>query len=75
MKLFKAIAQGGPVGFAHTLREAWIAHRLRRARNLMESERALHRVHMAQLRAEIDHLELHQIRITHRAASFWKALS
>lgn len=75
MKLFKALAQGGPVGFAHALREAWIAHRLRRVRTLMDRERSLHRLHIAQLRAELDRLALRQVGITHRAASYWKALS
>lgn len=75
MKLFKALAQGGPLGLAHVLREAWIAHRLHRISTLMERERALHRLHMSQLRAERDRLALHQVSTTQRAAAFWRAMS
>ena len=75
MNVFKTIAIGGPVGFAHALREAWVARRIRRIAIYMDRERALHREHMAQLRAELDALQAKQISSTARAASFWKGQS
>ncbi|MFT4243535.1 MAG: hypothetical protein QM569_14780 [Acidovorax sp.] len=71
----KIYIQGGPVGLSHALREAWLDHRLRRVCTLMDRERALHREHMAQLRAELDALQARQISSTTRATSFWKGLS
>ena len=59
-------------------RVGWLlagARRLRRVASLMDRERALHREHMAQLRAELDALQSRQISSSARAASFWKGLS
>lgn len=75
MKLFKALIQGGPVGLAHTVREAWIARRIRQVSALMDQERELHRMHTQQLRTEFNRLLLRQAHITQRATSFWRALS
>lgn len=75
MKLFKAIAQGGPVGLAHAIREAWLARRIRRVSILMDRERQLHREHMAQLRAELDSLAVAKTSATNEAARYWRALS
>lgn len=75
MNALKTLILGGPVGLAHAVREAWVARRLRRVASLMDRERALHREHMAQLRAELDALESSHISATARAASFWKGLS
>ncbi len=73
MQLFKALTPGGLQGLAHALREAWIARRIARVRQHMERERALHLEQMAQLRAELDALQLRQVRTTARAALFWRA--
>ena len=59
MNVLKTLILGGPVGLA----------------SLMDRERALHREHMAQLRAELDALQSRQISSSARAASFWKGLS
>lgn len=75
MNVLKAIAIGGPVGLAHVVREAWVARRIRRIAIYMDRERALHREHMDQLRAELDALQAQQISSTARATSFWKGLS
>lgn len=75
MNVLKTLILGGPVGLAHAVREAWVARRLRRVATLMDRERALHREHMAQLRAELDALQSRQISSSARAASFWKGLS
>ena len=75
MTLFKAITQGGPVGLAHALREAWLARRIRRVSILMDRERQLHREQMAQLRAELDALSVAKTTATNDAASYWRALS
>lgn len=75
MNVSKSFVLGGPVGIAHALREAWIARRIRRVALYMDRERALHRAHMAQLRAELDALLARQISATARATSFWKGLS
>lgn len=75
MNVLKTIVVGGPLGLAHALREAWIARRIRSTATLMDRERALHREHMAQLRAELDALCSRQISSTARATSFWKGLS
>lgn len=72
---FKTLIVGGPLGLSHALREAWHARRIRRVSELMDRERALHRAHMAQLRAELDALLARQISATARATSFWKGLS
>lgn len=48
-------------GMAHALRKALIARRIARVRIFMERERCMHLQHMAQLRAELDALELRQI--------------
>ncbi len=73
--VLKTLAQGGPVGVAHALREAWLAHRIRRVSLYMNRECALHREHMAQLRAELDALHARQISANARATGFWKGLS
>lgn len=75
MTLFKCLAQGGPVGLAHALREAWIAHRIRRVALFLDQERDLHREHMAQLHAELRRQAQRQVSATQRAAAFWRALS
>lgn len=75
MKLFKALAQGGPVGLAHAVREAWIAHRIRHVSGLMEHERELHRENTAMLRAEMSRLVLRQANAAQRAATYWRGLS
>ncbi|ABM34664.1 hypothetical protein QRO08_03655 [Paracidovorax citrulli] len=41
-----------------SLRERWLMHRYLRTRVLMQRERSLHHMHMAQLRAERDALAL-----------------
>ena len=71
----KTLIVGGPLGLAHALREAWYARRIRRVSLYMDRERALHREHMEQLRAELDALQTRQVSATHRATSFWKGLS
>lgn len=73
--LFKTFVVGGPLGLAHALREAWLAHRIHRVSTYITRERALHREHMEQLRAEQDALLARQVSATHRATSFWKGLS
>lgn len=72
-QLFKALSVRGLQGLAHTLRQALIARRIARVRHHMERERALHLEQMAQLRVELDALQLRQINTTARAARFWKA--
>lgn len=42
------------------LRRAWVAWRINRIASFMQRERALHHMHMAQLRAEIDVLQVRQ---------------
>lgn len=74
MNFFKRLAQGGPVGLVHALREAWVAHQIRHVSMLMERERSLHLEHMAQLRGELNRLVLRQANATQRAAAFWRAL-
>lgn len=54
---FKAIARA-----IARLQQLWIAHRIEQVRTHMRRERALHQQHMAQLRAELDALELIQVR-------------
>lgn len=71
----KTLIIGGPVGIAHALREAWLAGRMRRVSLYMDRERALHREHMAQLRAELDSLQASKTSAAARAASYWRALS
>ena len=75
MTVLKTLVQGGPVGIAHALREAWLARRIRRVSTYMTRERELHREHVDQLRAELDALLARQVSATHRAASYWRALS
>lgn len=75
MTLFKAITQGGPVGLVHAMRQAWLARRIRRVSTMMDRERLLHREHMAQLRAELDHLAAAKTAATNDAAQYWRALS
>lgn len=75
MKLFKAFVHGGPVGLAHAVREAWIAHRIRQVSSHLDMERELHREHTAQLQHELKGLMLRQVTVTQRAASFWRAMS
>ena len=72
-QLFKALSVGGLQGLAHTLREALITRRIARVRHHRERERALHLEQMAQLRAELDALQLRQVDTTARAAQFWRA--
>lgn len=74
MKLIKALVQGGPVGLAHAMREAWIAHRINAVANMLDQEQVLHRENTTQLRAELHKLALRQVRYTQRAAAFWRAL-
>ena len=74
MKLFKTLMKGGPVGLAHAVREAWIAHRISQVSELMDRESDLHRLHAQQLRSEFNRLLLRQAEATQRAASLWRAL-
>jgi hypothetical protein len=55
--LFKP-RSAGAAGLA--LRRAWVAWRIGRIATFMQRERALHHMHMAQLRAELDALQLRQ---------------
>lgn len=75
MNFLKTLALGGPVGLAHALREAWLERRMRRICTYMDRERALHREHMAQLRAELSALAQRQASSAQRAARYWRALS
>ena len=75
MTLFKALVQGGPVGLVHALREAWIAHRIRQVSANLEQERELHRAHTTLLSLEMKRLLMRQTEVTHRATSFWRAMS
>lgn len=75
MKLFKALAQGGPVGLAHAVREAWIAHRIRHVSTMLEQETALHRENTAMLHREMNRLLLRQANAAQRAATYWRGLS
>lgn len=75
MTLFKALIQGGPLGLAHAVREAWIAHRIHQVSNHLDMERELHREHTAQLQHELKSLMLRQASVTQRATSFWRAMS
>lgn len=70
-----ALVRGGPVGLAHTLREAWLARRMRRISLYMYRERELHRKHMAEMKTEMDALIARQQSATARAAAYWSALS
>ncbi len=49
-------------------RRHWLAHRLYRVHECMRRERALHRQHMAQLRAELDALQL-RLALAHAGAA------
>jgi cell division protein FtsL len=75
MKLFKALAQGGPVGLAHAVREAWIAHRIRQVITMLDQETALHRENQAMLNMEMNRLLLRQANAAQRAATYWRGLS
>ena len=70
----KALLLGGPLGLAHALREAYIARRIRRVAVCMDRERELHRMHMAQMRKELDALAQRQNSAAQRAAAHWSAL-
>lgn len=74
MNYLKTLAFGGPVGVAHALREAWLARRMRRICTYMDRERALHREHMAQLRAELVSVALRRTSGVPRAAQCGRAL-
>jgi hypothetical protein len=54
---FKALARA-----IARLQQLWLAHRIDQVRTHMRRELALHQQHMAQLRAELDALELRQVR-------------
>ena len=49
-------------------RRHWLAHRLHRVHECMRRERALHQQHMAQLRAELDALQL-RLALAHAGAA------
>ena len=75
MKLFKALAQGGPVGLVHAVREAWIAHRIRHVSAMQAQEAALLSENTAMLHQEMNRLLLRQANAAQRAATYWRGLS
>lgn len=74
MRLLKTLAQGGPMAVIHVLRQALIARRLQRVRSHIQSETALHRAQMAQLRAEQRALVVRLANAEARTTQFWQAL-
>ncbi len=74
MTLLKTLIHSGPVAVIHVLRQALIARRLQRVRSHIQSEMALHRAQMAQLRAEQSALVVRLANAEARTTQFWRAL-